>query len=201
MDGLEKLKNYFKNGKNKNIGTLIILILIGVLLLIASTAFKGTGTSTTLAQTSKSNNSQSQAQDITSDQITTYERQLENNLQRTLENIQGVGKVDVMIYFEGGEELVPAVNDNGSTSDIEEKDNSGGTRSTNQKTNGSTVVITTEGDVSKPLILKTYEPRITGVCVVAEGANDDIISLKLTQAVVNLFNLPINKVNVYPMKK
>lgn len=199
MDIFEKYKNYFKNGKNKNVGTLIILILIGILLVIASTAFKGT--SATSAQTSKTANAQNQSQDTTSDQVDAYEKQLENSLQQTLASIQGVGKVNVMIYFESGEELVPATNDNDSTSDIQEKDTSGGTRTTNQKTNGSTVVTINEGDTNKALILKTYEPKITGICVVAEGADDNVIAMKLTQAVINLFNLPIDKVNVYPMKK
>lgn len=195
----EKIKKVFKNddGKNKNTGTLIILILIGVLLIIGSNFFKNQTTENTSAvQQSNANN-----QNNTDDSTKVYEEQLQNQLKKTLENIQGVGKVDVMIYFGSGEEEVPAVNVNDSTNTIEENDNSGGKRNTTEKNNSSTVVITNNGDKNEPLILKTYKPQITGVCIVAEGAGDKYIKLQLTEAVINLFNVPVDKVNVYAMKK
>lgn len=195
----EKIKKIFKNddGKNKNTGTLIILILIGVLLIIGSNFFKNQTTENTSAVQQSNANNQSNTDDSTK----VYEEQLQNQLKKTLENIQGVGKVDVMIYFGSGEEEVPAVNVNDSTNTIEENDNSGGKRNTTEKNNSSTVVITNNGDKNEPLILKTYKPQITGVCIVAEGAGDKYIKLQLTEAVINLFNVPVDKVNVYAMKK
>lgn len=195
----EKIKKMFKNddGKNKNTGTLIILILIGVLLIIGSNFFKNQTTENTSAVQQSNANNQSNTDDSTK----VYEEQLQNQLKKTLENIQGVGKVDVMIYFGSGEEEVPAVNVNDSTNTIEENDNNGGKRNTTEKNNSSTVVITNNGDKNEPLILKTYKPQITGVCIVAEGAGDKYIKLQLTEAVINLFNVPVDKVNVYAMKK
>ncbi len=35
----------------------------------------------------------------------------------------------------------------------------------------------------------------------AEGAEDNITKLRISKAVVDLFSLAENKVNVYPMKK
>lgn len=130
-----------------------------------------------------------------------YETSIQDKLKDTLEKIDGVGRVEVMVSFESGEEQVPAVNINDSTSNTEEKDNEGGIRNTTQKNNGSTVVITNEGDKSKPLIVKIYKPKVSGVCVVAEGAEDKITGLRISKAVVDLFSIPENKVNVYPMKK
>ena len=130
-----------------------------------------------------------------------YETAVQDRLKETLEKVDGVGKVEVMVSFESGEEQVPAVNINDSTSVAEEKDTQGGTRNTTQKNDGSTVVITNQGDKSEPLIVKTYKPKVSGVCVVAEGAEDKITELRISKAVINLFNIPENKVNVYPMKK
>jgi stage III sporulation protein AG len=130
-----------------------------------------------------------------------YETEVQDKLKETLEKIDGVGKVDVMVSFESGEEQVPAVNVNDSTSTTQEKDTEGGTRSTTQKNDGSTVVITNQGDKSEPLIVKTYKPKVSGVCVVAEGAENKVTELRISKAVVNLFNISQNKVNVYPMKK
>jgi stage III sporulation protein AG len=36
---------------------------------------------------------------------------------------------------------------------------------------------------------------------VAEGAENKVTEYRIRKAVTNLFNIPDNKVNVYPMKK
>ncbi len=129
-----------------------------------------------------------------------YEKETQNKLKATLEKIDGVGKVEVMITFESGEEKVPAVNINNSTNKSVEKDTEGGTRNTTQENEGSSVVVTNDGDKTQPLIVKEYKPKITGVCIVAEGAENNITKLRISKAVVDLFSLAENKVNVYPMK-
>lgn len=69
------------------------------------------------------------------------------------------------------------------------------------KNNGSTVVITNNGSKSEPLIVKTYNPKILGVCIVAEGAENKVTELRISKAITDLFGLSEDKVNVYPMKK
>lgn len=130
-----------------------------------------------------------------------YETSMENKLKSTLEQIDGVGKVQVMIYFGSGEEEVPAANENKTKSVTDETDNSGGKRTTTQDLDGSTIVTSKDGDKESPFILKDYKPQITGVCVVAEGADNSVIKLNIVNAVVDLFQLNEDKVNVYPMKK
>lgn len=207
----EKLKmqtDKNKSNKKSNIMTnIIIVVLFGVLIMLVGSSFKGMSDNTKSAISSnvKSETKQNvttKNQDMENDDETEYESNLQNDLKETLSKIDGVGKVSVMIYFEAGEEQVPAVNINDSTSNTQEKDNQGGVRKTTQKNNGSTVVITNEGDgVNKPLIVKKYKPKVTGVCVVAEGADNDLTQLRIKNAVINLFNLTEEKVNVYPMKK
>lgn len=183
-DNKKKLPNVF-------IGVLCVF-LIGIVCVIASSYFKSTSTIAT--------NNPNKATDSTQKYNEDYETELQNKLKNTLQKIDGVGNVEVMIYFEGGDEQVPAVNINDAVSTTEEKDTAGGTRTTTQKNNGSTVVITNDGSKSEPLILKKYKPKVTGVCVVADGAQDKVTELKITRAVTNLFSLPENKVNVFPMK-
>lgn len=125
----------------------------------------------------------------------------ENKLKSVLEDIDGVGRVKVMLTFDGSEEQIPAVNINDSTNNTKEKDPSGGTRDITQKNNGSTIVITNDGSKNQPLIIKTTKPKIIGVVVVADGAKDRSIELKITQAVTRLYNVPSDKVSVFPMKK
>lgn len=133
--------------------------------------------------------------------IASEEAELERKLKDTLENIQGVGKVKVMIYFKGGEEQIPAININDSTSLTEEKDTDGGTRKITQKNDGRTIVMMNTDNGTEPFVVKKYKPEVTGVCVVAEGAENNLIKLQIHKAVINLFGLKENQVNVYSMKK
>ncbi|EJO5346987.1 stage III sporulation protein AG [Clostridium botulinum] len=192
---IKKLETNPKNNK-KNINILIV-VLVGVLFLIAGSALKKDNV---MSKNENPKNKKNQEQKIQI-QNENYEKETETKLKNTLEKIEGVGKVEVMITFESGEEKVPAVNINNSTNKTVEKDTEGGTRNTTQENEGSSVVITNNGDKTQPLIVKEYKPKITGVCIVAEGAEDTITKLRISKAVVDLFSLAENKVNVYPMKK
>ncbi|MBU3126574.1 stage III sporulation protein AG [Clostridium tagluense] len=191
-------KKKLGNGKksDKLLGNLVLMILVAVVIVLGSSFFKNnSSTSAALEETQKDKIIKETKVSGLSD----YESQLENKLKSTLEEIRGVGKVQLMIYFESGEESVPAVNINDSESLTVENDTGGGKRNITQKNDGRTVVMSNNGNTNEPLIVKKYKPIITGVCVVAEGSNEKITELRIRQAVINLFNLPENKVNVYPM--
>ena len=115
--------------------------------------------------------------------------------------MNGVGDVDVMIHFENGEKKVPAYDNSAQKSTTEETDNQGGKRVNNQNTDNSKVVMTTKDGKNEPFILTTIKPRIVGIVVVAEGAQDSKIKYEIEQAVSKLYNLSLDKVNVYSMKK
>lgn len=196
---IEKIKNILNDKKDKNIGNLIIVFLIGILLLIAGSTLSNKSKSVKMINQNNSENPKVEnAKVIENDK---YEEILKNELKSTLNKMEGVGKVEVMIYFESGEEQVPAVNITDSTNTSKEADNEGGKRDTTQKNTGTTVVVTNDGSKSEPFILKTYKPKVTGVFIVAEGAENKSIEYKITKAVVDLFNIQQQKVNVYPMKK
>ncbi|MDP4178266.1 MAG: stage III sporulation protein AG [Bacillota bacterium] len=194
MDLKKLIEKMTKDGKNKYLFNLMIIALVGILILIAASMFKDNNAS--VKTSAKINDSQTESQDTKN-----YELQLENKLKDILQRTDGIGNVSVMIYFEGGDEQIPAVNVTDSTSTTEEKDASGGVRSTTQKNTGSTVVTTNDGTKNEPLILKQNKPKVTGVYVVAEGAEDEIMQLKINKAVTDLFNISPDKVAVFPMKK
>ncbi|MBU3180151.1 stage III sporulation protein AG [Clostridium psychrophilum] len=216
---LSKLTEYIKTklngGKDPNksdkskksdkiLGNLVLMILVAVVIVLASSFFKTTkATSTTTATSATATDAQKATAAIknTTTQTSDYETELENNLKITLEGIDGVGKVKLMIYFASGEESVPALNVTDSKSTTVEDDTSGGKRNITQDNSGSTVVMSNNGTNNEPVIVKKYKPVITGVCVVAEGSGEKLTELRIRQAVINLFNLPENKVNVYPMNK
>jgi stage III sporulation protein AG len=54
---------------------------------------------------------------------------------------------------------------------------------------------------NEPFILTTYKPKITGVIILAEGATNSKTKYEIEQAVSKLYNLSLDKVNVYSMNK
>lgn len=200
----KKIKDFLKKFLTKNnTKYLIVLFLIGVLLIVTASFFKGGSSNTVQTSGKAEKESSTQSGKDDNDNMDAEEKQLQADLKATLEQMDGVGRTKVMMYFESGKEEVPAVNSTDSVSDTQEKDTSGGTRNTTQHNNGSTVVVTNDnnGSGNTPLIVKTIKPKITGVVIVAEGAQDKKIQLEITEAVVSLFNISYDKVNVYPMKK
>lgn len=126
-----------------------------------------------------------------------YKTQLEQQLKSTLGKIKGIGEVDVMIYISKSEEKIPVFNENNQDSNTKENASSGGDRTINQKSDNKTVVTTND----EPFISSTKMPEITGVVVVAQGADNEATRLRITKTVVNLFGLSYDKVNVHSMKK
>jgi stage III sporulation protein AG len=200
----ENLKdNSHKSSTQSNkLFNIVVLVMIGILCVIGSNYFKR-ASKPTLAPIAYDNNQIEIAEDkelCTLKEMEEYEERLSSKLKHILEQIDGVGNVEVMIYFESGEEHIPAINETDSNSVTDETDSNGGKRSIKQDNDGKTVVMLNEGEKTKPFITKTYEPKITGICIVAEGAENNVTELRISQAVVNLFNLQEEKVNVYPMK-
>lgn len=136
--------------------------------------------------------------DEVSQEILDYESKQKEELKKILSKMEGVGEVDVKMYFESGEVKVPAYNSTTQNSETREEDSQGGTRSTIQENGGDTIVMS--GDTNEPFILQTYKPKITGIIIVAEGASSSKVRYDIQVAVSSLYNLSLDKVNVYPME-
>lgn len=205
----EFLEKWLKNPK-KFLTNLAVVFLVGVLLLIigdvagslfASKDNKNEGLPKKTVNESKEEevqvSSNSEAFPVAKD----YEEKLKREVADTLVQIKGVGKVSVMIYFEGSSESIPAFNTSDTNKKTDEKDKEGGTRTITENSKNSTVVVSGDSGSNKALIVKEVRPSIGGVMVVAEGADDSIVREEVTNAVKILLALPANKVVVTPMKK
>lgn len=198
----KKLLEAFDKMLNKNnISTILIIALVGILIMIGVSFFKDTTSTNTIAQTNKVNIATQATGGSEVAAIQNYENTKKQELISILQEIQGVGKVDAVLSIESTSEQVPAVNNNISDSQTDEKDTSGGTRKTVTNSNGNNIVITNgDNGTTSPLILKTYLPKIAGVVVTAQGAGSNIVNLQISKAVSILFNIPESKVNVLIMK-
>lgn len=182
----------------KKIKNLLALCLILAFLVLAINVLLPSGGS--ILSTSAKDNSEKDKK-VQTTEVEDYEKKQKEDLINILKKINGVGDVDVMISFENGEEKVPAYDKTKQNSTSVETDTGGGKRENSQNTDGNKIVMTTNNGNNEPFILETKKPKIIGVLVVSEGAADSKIKYQIETAVSNLYNLSLDKVNVYSMKK
>lgn len=189
----KEFKENLKKQKNNLPFLTIAGIMIGVLIIFMGKYFLGE-TSTVYSENQVNNTTE-----ISSTEEE-YKEKIEKQLEDILSKIDGIGKVDAMVYIKSGEEKVPVYNENASENTTEETDSSGGKRTTNQNNTGNSVVVGNNGNSSEPFIKRVDAPDITGIVIVAEGVNDEYKRMSIVQTVCNLFDIPSSKVNVHPMK-
>ncbi|WP_105618129.1 hypothetical protein [Vallitalea okinawensis] len=130
-----------------------------------------------------------------------YEERLESRLEDTISNIHGVGKVDILLTIESSKEIVLNKDVPSGESIMEEKDSSGGSRNSTDKTQSEETVLTNNPDgSSEPIVLKETMPIVQGVLILAENGDDPIVKETLTNAAVILLDIPAHKVQVVKMK-
>lgn len=115
-----------------------------------------------------------------SDDVDEYVKGLENKLEKSLSLLSGAGKVTVIISIESGKETVLAT----------VKANEQGIFKEEPFTVGGKTVVLTE----------TY-PKISGVIIVAEGANNLSVRVSIINAASVFLNVNSDKIQILPMKK
>lgn len=109
-----------------------------------------------------------------------YQEELERRLQEIISEIQGVGKVTVMVTISGSEENIYA-------EDISESE---------QKTDRETVIVGSK----EALLRATKNPEVKGVLVVCTGGDRPQVQEKVVNAVSTVLDIPTNKVFVTKSK-
>jgi len=114
-----------------------------------------------------------------------FETSLEVRLEEIIGTIKGVGAVDVMItYYETAEKNIAY--------DVRESDKTNHNQN-NDKTIDKQAVISD----GSPMIVKEVYPKVKGVIVSAEGANDVNIKKNISEAVQAVLDVPAHRVCVY----
>lgn len=195
---LEKLKEIF-NPKNqkKNASSLIILLFAGAVVLLLSNFFLSEKDNTSKLASNGTDNGLKKENilDYTEED---YAGDMEKRLEEILKKIKGVGEVDVMITFDDTSEKIPVFNTNQIIEKTDEKDAQGGTREVTREDLSQQIVVGSGGD--SLMIMKETKPKVRGVIVVAEGAENIEIKEKLYSAVKTVLGVSGNKVEVYSSK-
>lgn len=163
----------------------LIVILVGILLLVIA-----------LPTSSGKKEAKEQEEEAVQRQVSTdsdsYARLLERRLEEALTQVQGVGKVSVMITLSSsGEKVVEKDKETSSDTSVD------GENGTSQSSSSSeTSVYSGSSGAESPYVKKELTPDIKGVMVVAEGGDNAVVIENITEAVQALFGVDTHKIKV-----
>ena len=182
---------------------LLILVLVGLLLAViaipvekkgtADRTSGGTGTDSgmmgdssgggsSMDDGSGSGISAAGGEEETMSDLEKYEAQTEQKLEELLSTVDGVGKVRVMLTWEGSSERQV------------EKDRISNADSVEEET------IYQENDSGKyPYVVSWTNPKVTGVLVIAEGGGNTKVKAEILEAVQALFGIEPHKIKIMKM--
>ncbi len=192
MKGADGIKNALgrlcarmKQDKRLEIAVYGVLILIGVLLFLIS-------------PNDKAGNAAQSGTEAAADESGVEE--LENRLEGILGTIRGAGKVRVMITYDTSSRLVPAMSTD-VQSGTTENTSTGGQSVSETRTESSRPATISGSGGTETIVLTEIEPTVRGVIVIAEGAADVSVRVKLSNAVMTVLGISADRIEVFEMKR
>lgn len=126
---------------------------------------------------------------------------LQKNIENILSNMEGVGRVNVLITYSESSQTVAMYNENSKDSSTEEKDDKGATRIIKQVDTNKDIIYKEVNGEKIPITQKTINPKIEGAVVTAEGATNSTVKSNIIQAVEAATGLATHKIQVFEMRK
>ena len=175
----EKITELFKG--DKKIKLIVLAGILGILFIFLSGG--------------KTENVQKKSNETVSSSFSAEELsvQMEKKLTALVGGISGVGHCNVMITYENGIEYVYA-NESKSTSDVMDEGEGGKKQEKNSQEN-SLVIIDT-GNGKEALRVKEIQPKVRGVVVVCDGADNISVRQRVVDAVTTALDISSAKVYV-----
>ena len=126
-----------------------------------------------------------------------YEVYLSRQLEDILSEMDGAGKVQAWVTLAGSSEKVLAQERDYVESLLQEADSVGGTRTEEKNDVNETVFTNNSGE---PYVVKTLQPKVEGVLVIAEGAGNSVVKKNISEAVEVLFGIDAHRIKVAKKK-
>ena len=189
-----KNKKEWSLARSPGVWRLILLLAGGLFLLIYTSSWVSPKPKSTPSPNYQADENKSE------EGLSAAEKDLERRLEGVLSSVAGSGEVQVTVTMAAGPEYLYAKNLSEQTRTIEEKDQSGGNRTTTEANEEGNLVLvqTVSGGKEEPVLIRAKRPEIAGVLVLAEGARDPGLREELVQAVVTVLAIPAHKVTVLP---
>ena len=195
-----KIRNFFRQKRWRKLKKTdwAVIALTGVLLMILAipTGDKKQGGEPVLT---KENTEETVTEKTKTVQKDDYISDLENKLEKVLSQMEGVGKVAVMITVSDNGTCVVEKDTTKNTSTTEEKDSSGGNRTVTEQEMGESTVYIESGQEQTPYIQKETRPTIEGIVVVAEGGGNGKTISDISETIQALFPVEAHRIKVVKM--
>ncbi|MGN0519487.1 MAG: hypothetical protein ACI4LB_01990 [Candidatus Fimenecus sp.] len=177
MEKLKRIQELFKS--EKRVRLLAVLGAVGVLLICLSEFISFPSKQDAQAQT---------AEVSASDYCDTTEEKLE----KIISQVEGAGRVQVMMTLESSDEKVYAA---------DEKTDTKTGADTQQKSTDEKYVLIDNGTGDDGILLKTNAPKVKGVIIVCDGGDNPTVANQITDAVSAALGIGANRVSVLKMKQ
>lgn len=177
MQKFLKLKALFKSEKRVRI--LALLGVLGILLLCLSEFLPHTRT------TQKEDTAKTQTD------VNDFCAQTEKKLSELIAQVEGAGRVQVMLTIESSDEKIYAA---------DEKSNAKTDGDAEQKSYDSQYVLVDGASGDTGMLLKTNAPKVKGVIIVCDGGENPAVANQITNAVSAALGVGANRVSVLKMK-
>lgn len=183
------LKDWCEHPKFPKKTQLVTIFLVGVLLLVIA-----------WPTSKEEQNNQEERENLQMKALSDeerYQEYLEQRIARALEQVEGVGKTEVMITLKSTAEKVIEKDSSKSNQSTDEKDSTGGTRLQEEYSSENSSVYEQFADgTQSPYVSKELTPEIEGVLVVAEGGGNAVVIRDITEAIQALFGVEAHKIKI-----
>lgn len=179
---------------------LVIIILAGIFLLILSLPSGTLSGKQPKPVQKKSELSQEDGEDVAWAAMNAYGERQEKKIRKLLSQVEGVGKVEVMVTIASSEEKKTLQDETNQQENLQETDSAGGNRNQSTGSLQTETVLVDRGEGEQPYVVKLQSPIVEGVVVVAQGAGAASVEKEIIEAVQALFPVQPHKIKVMKME-
>lgn len=202
-----KLTEKLTGGKKLRKDQCLIIILVGVLLCVIALPVQTKKSESNLSNIIDDTIGNHIITDIvdtdpeTTDMTSSYTGYWENKLEDALKDVDGVGKVKVLINLKESEQKIVEKDGPEAYSETTEADAAGGNRTIGEsRVEKNTIYTEDERGQNVPYVVMTIAPTVEGVVVIAQGAGQQSVQENIIEAIQVLFDIDANKIKIVKMK-
>lgn len=211
LQAMNRLKELFKKKdgpqkKGVSFQYVAVILGLGIALMLFGNFFSSGSSDKQKSVTTSNETQETQAvvghKDSSSpSSVIEYEHYYEDQLKEALEDVYGVSDVKVKVYVATSETKIVGKDKKTDSKTTTETDKQGGSRKIEERDEDGKA-ITTNGDKGEqPLIIGKEQPQISGVLVIAGGADNPQVQLWIKKAVNSLLGVPNYRIAVLPKKQ
>ena len=131
-----------------------------------------------------------------------YAKQLESELTGIVGQIDGVGRIHVMVTVESGVQYVYEQNQKSTDDTSVTSQNDGSTqKQTNTDSEANPVIVQNNNGGQQALIKTELQPTIMGVVIVCDGGDNPVVQESITNTVMSALNVSADHISVCKLSK